>query len=85
MLLFFTSILQLVDGVVNAFLPELVAMPTEAIQGFLGTLSPMVLDEEAEGIKFTFLLDLWEKLERSEVYGPKMELTKKIWTDAIYS
>ena len=68
----------------NSFLQELIAMPHDAIAVFLGDLSRMVLDNDADGIKFSFVLNLWGRLELSPIWGPKMEFTRKVWARAIF-
>jgi hypothetical protein len=79
---------------VNSFLEELLAMPHDTIAVFLGDLSRMVLEKAArgtkkargvDGIKFGFVLNLWERLELSPTWGPKMKLTKELWARAIFS
>jgi hypothetical protein len=55
-----------------------------AMRRFLGDLTPDLLKEPVEGIKYSFLLNLWERLEQSEVWGPKMRLTRQLWAEAIF-
>ena len=81
----FNFMSQLVDGIVNSFLSELASMSSSAaMKSFLGDLTSDLLESSVEAIKYGFLLNLWEKLEESEVWGPKMRLTRQLWAAAIF-
>jgi hypothetical protein len=71
---------------INSFRKGLAELPVELTGSFLGSSSPsLTFASDVDGFKFEFLMALWEKLEQSEEWGPKMREMRQLWSDIIFS
>jgi hypothetical protein len=64
---------QLVDTLINAYRLELQQLPEQTV------LTDRQLKNEADGLKFLYFVDMWTRLEASELWGPIMKKQREIW------
>jgi len=70
---------------INSFRTDLAKLSVDVLKSFLGNMPDITLAREVEGVKFDFLLKLWERLERSEEWGAKMRQMRKTWADLVFN
>lgn len=70
-------ILQLVDSLINAFRHKLQQLPGQTV------LSDRQLKHEVDGLKFCYFVDMWTRLEESELWGPIMKKQRETWGVAV--